>query len=243
VLTCCGIKKKMANTLHADVKSAVSVYLNKNLPVDFEVKNGEPQLAGHWQRKGPAPVAPIAGAQAARLPPGERGDIGVGRQNIEKPVWVIDVTLTSPINMAVPVAQRGTQGAAALVAYQKKVKVYDDMWHGIKSHLIPFAVEHGGFINPNSWRRLTDLVRPRFITVVNGQPTLDPQFHRQNRFLREKIQNLVQSSVARFTHNLDGYARDNMAQRLPADPPVGDGHLGHHPYHVPLPVHVGPDAP
>ena len=236
VFWCAGIHQVMVNTLHADIKKELIMYLGKHLPDNLEVKPGEPILAGHWERKGAAPAPSLPG-QTPVLTAGERGDIGIGRQNIEKPTVVIDVTTISPLSKSVALNQRLVQGAAAKVAYKKKVKVYDDKWHGIAPHLVPFAVELGGFIHPDSWRRLTTLVRPKFIEVVDGRPTINPEFHRQNRYLREKIQFLVQMSLSKFTASLDGFARNKMGP-VPqggAPPAAGGGNLGQQLQHDPPP--------
>ena len=148
---------------------------------------------------------------------------------------MIDLTTISPLTTAVPAAQYFVQDAAANVAVKRKFKVYDDKWHGMAGVLIPFAVEQGGFIHPDSWRSLTDMIRPRYLTVVNNKPTLDPQFHRVNRYLREKLQWILQSALSRHTARLDGYAAS-----MPLFP-QGAGAQGAGPMGGQLPPDLEPD--
>lgn len=208
IMWCPGVHSKLYNTLHKEIKHAVWEWLHKNKPEDLHIPIEEPILGNiGFERKPNAPV--LSPEQQVQIPRGFRADTGVFNSTSPStnPLLLIDYTCTSPLNSKVPVAQYNVQGAAAHMAKEGKNKMYDSIWHN-SGKVVAFVVELGGYIGAEGWRKVTNLVKGKYTSRdEDGRNIIDPEFQRQKRYLREKIQFLVQQRLAVFTAALANRAR------------------------------------
>jgi hypothetical protein len=206
-LNCTGLRYGRHGSVHTQVKDVVREHIGRHLrPHGYRVATSEFQMSQHFD--------PI-GAHATE----SRGDFAILYGGEVRAV--VDVKSVNPAcktNLSKGAAS--TQGAAAQATYNDCVRDYTTKWSIDKKQIVPFVVEIGGYIHPDSyaWLRATmalGCMRPGIDSKGKDTMVLDKQhLAKVMRDLVIHVQTVVQRTNASTIHAFNKY----VSRMAPAPP-------------------------
>ena len=197
---CKGLHQSLFNSLHADISALLRSWIRKHCSDNLLTHPSEPRIDDFYERRAAQPPSQAQVDKRADIAVFERGG------NPDHPQLLNDVTTTCP---AKTVTEHLVEPAAALKhSYKAKMDYYTGGWHLPPADILPFAVDLGGAIHEDSFRRFVALAEDDYLINITeeGKKIFDPDFKEAKRYLREAIANTVQRHVAFATDSLAHYA-------------------------------------